>query len=252
MPRFTEFRQLEPVREVFYRDWETRGIAARPEAICWHYTVGWDAGSIHTLRGGTERDVSAHFVICRNGEIVQILDTDDASWCQGVRAGNEMGHWINEKVQPWKESVPWANENLLCISVEVVNFGWNWDRGPQDPGRPESYQPYAPEQIESAIKLRDLIASAHDIPTDSAHQVGHEHLDQAKADPGPLWPWDVISQPPMAGVNWQAEWQREHDERMVQGSDLGEAVRALNRAVVVIPADRRLRSQLNRDYKGRL
>ena len=91
MPLFDEFRRVEPLRDVFYKNWKTHGIQGGPEVICWHYTVGNDAASLHTLRGGTERDVSSHFVILANGEIVQILNTDDASWCQGVRPGNEMG-----------------------------------------------------------------------------------------------------------------------------------------------------------------
>jgi N-acetyl-anhydromuramyl-L-alanine amidase AmpD len=252
MPRFTEFRQLEPVREVFYRGWQTRGITGKPEVICWHYTAGGDSASAHTLRGGTIREVSSHFVIMTNGEVVQIIDTDDASWCQGVRSGNEMGHWVNEKVKPWKEAVPWANENLLCISVEVVNWGWNWSGGPKDASLPESFQPFAPEQLDAAIRLRDRICTTHSIPVDSAHQIGHEQIDRVKQDPGPQWPWEMIAQPVFPGVDWQAEWQREHDARMAQGADLGDAVRALNRAVVVVPSDRRFRSRLNRDYVGRL
>ena len=251
MPLFDEFRRVEPLRDVFYKNWKTHGIQGGPEVICWHYTVGNDAASLHTLRGGTARDVSSHFVILANGEIVQILNTDDASWCQGVRAGNELDHWVNQKVQPWKSAVPWANENLLCVSVEVVNAGWSWDGGPRDPALPESYQPYASDQIDAAIFLRDRLCSAHDIPVDNAHQIGHEQLDRAKADPGPQWPWELIAAPPFPGVDWHSEWDSEHQARMVQGADLGDAVRALNRAGVYRPADRKLRTALNERYAGR-
>ena len=252
MPLFDEFRHMETVREVFYRDWETHGVQGQPEAICWHYTVGNDAASLHTLRGGTARDVSSHFVILANGEIVQILNTDDASWCQGVRAGNEMGHWVNEKVKPWKSAVPWANENLLCVSVEVVNWGWHWDGGPRDPALPESYQPYASDQIDAAIRLRDRLCSTYGIPIDNAHQIGHEQLDRAKADPGPQWPGDVIAEPAGAGIDWRAEYSREHTDRMAQAVDLGDAIRALNRAVIYRPADRELRTRLNASYAGKV
>jgi N-acetyl-anhydromuramyl-L-alanine amidase AmpD len=252
MPLFDEFRHMEPVREVFYRDWETHGVQGQPEAICWHYTVGNDAASLHTLRGGTERDVSSHFVILANGEIVQVLNTDDASWCQGVRVGNELDHWVNQKVKPWKSAVPWANENLLCVSVEVVNAGWSWDGGPRDPALPESYQPYASDQIDAAIRLRDRLCSTYGIPIDNAHQIGHEQLDRAKADPGPQWPWDVIAEPAGAGIDWRAEYSREHTDRMAQAVDLGDAIRSLNRAVIYRPADRELRTRLNASYAGKV
>jgi N-acetyl-anhydromuramyl-L-alanine amidase AmpD len=251
--RFEEYRQVEPLREVFYPDWTVGGFKGFPEVVCWHYTAtSIESACLHTLRGGTARDVSCHFVITAHGEIIQILPTDCASWCQGVLPVNETGHWVTQKVRPWKASVSYANENLLCISVELVNAGWMWGAGVHDSSQPEAYQPYPVEQIDAAIRLRDRLHSAHDIPIDRMHQIGHQELDIQKSDPGPQWPWNLIAEPAGAGIDWEAEYDREHKDRMEQAADLGGAIRSLNRALVVLPSDRKLRSRLNRDYAGKV
>lgn len=250
---FSDYKQVVPLREVFYRDWTVGPFTGGPEVICWHYTAtNNEAGSLHTLRGGSHRDVSCHFVITARGEIVQIVPTEYAAWCQGVLPVNERGHWVTKKVAPWKQSVPYANENLLCVSVEVINAGHGFKPGGRA-SQPEDYQPYTLPQIDAAIRLRDRLHDEHGIPVDRTHQIGHQELDIQKSDPGPLWPWDRIAEPSAQapGTDWEAAYTREHAARMAQATDLGSAVRALNRAGVYRPADRKLRTALNEKYAGR-
>lgn len=83
---------------------KNRGRAITPSALVIHYTAGGSTdGAVQTfLNAG----VSAHFVIGRNGELIQMVDTDVAAWHAGVSIWNgrrELNQW--------------------SIGIELVNWG---------------------------------------------------------------------------------------------------------------------------------
>ena len=178
--------------------------STEPAAIIIHYTAGGSAeGSINWLCDGQSK-VSCHFLIARDGDQIQLVDTDLAAWHCGIseiEIDNEMK----------------ANANLYTIGIELANHGllqkingsfyYELGRGMgqykreepvfaklvYDDGRTvEGYwEPYPDEQIDS---LQDLLLKLKKSGYDKAvnNPIGHEEIAMPlgrKMDPGPLFPW---------------------------------------------------------------
>ena len=140
------------------------------EGIVYHYTAGAFAGSVAWLCDPRSQ-ASAHFVISKAGEVVQLASLDDRTWHAGVSTFRGRG-MVNERT--------WG--------IEIENFG------PTAAG----WDPYTEEQLVAAVVLtRDLVARMPNVvEVRAAPQrflVGHEHVAPTrKKDPGPAFPWGRI------------------------------------------------------------
>jgi len=128
-----------------------------------HDTEGRFIGSIHTLQN-PRVDGSAHFVVSRRGQIVQLVPVTDVAW----HSGN--GWW-----------------NLHSIGIE--HEGWAGVRA------------YTETEYEASAKLVAYLAHRWGIPLDREHIIGHAEVPDPyhrgrlggvshHTDPGPYWRWD--------------------------------------------------------------
>jgi N-acetyl-anhydromuramyl-L-alanine amidase AmpD len=121
-------------------------------------------GNIWWLSGGHSH-ASAHYVISRDGSIVQLVHLSDIAW----HAGN------------WK---------VNCHSVGIEHVG-------------ETYDPngFTAAQYRSSARLVAWLVRRYGIPVDRRHIIGHSQVPDPKdpallggsahhTDPGPHWRWD--------------------------------------------------------------
>jgi hypothetical protein len=135
------------------------------ECIVVHVTEGGFDGSVHVLTGGRSH-ASAHYVVNRDGRIMQLVHQSDIAW----HAGNAR---INKE------------------SVGIEHVGLTYDPA----GFPRA------EYVASA-KLAAWIARRALMPIDRAHFIGHSEVPDPSeparrggsdhhTDPGPYWNWKL-------------------------------------------------------------
>lgn len=134
---------------------------------------------IHTIQGSLQsgvntiahgaREVSAHYLVGRDGTVVQMVREADTAWhagtCPPERDPDEC-EWPQSRV---------LNRN----SIGIEHAGHT------------THPDYPTEAMyrASAALVRHL-AEAHGIPLDRDHIVGHEEIKPTKPDPGPHWDWE--------------------------------------------------------------
>jgi N-acetyl-anhydromuramyl-L-alanine amidase AmpD len=127
-----------------------------------HDTEGRFIGSIRTLQN-PRTDGSAHFVVSRQGQIVQLVPVTDVAW----HSGN--GYW-----------------NLHSIGIE--HEGWAGRRA------------YTEAEYRASAKLVAYLAHRWGVPLDRKHIIGHAEVPNPNhrgwlggvsghTDPGPYWNW---------------------------------------------------------------
>jgi N-acetyl-anhydromuramyl-L-alanine amidase AmpD len=132
------------------------------DAIVIHDTEGRFIGSIHVLQRASTRG-SAHFVVSRRGQVVQLVPVTDVAW----HAGNA---W-------W---------NLHSIGIE--HEGWA--------GR----HAYTEKEYRASAQLVAYLAHRWGVPLDRRHIIGHAEVPDPyhpgrfggfshHTDPGPYWNW---------------------------------------------------------------
>jgi N-acetyl-anhydromuramoyl-L-alanine amidase len=117
--------------------------------------LDWDAHPYYqTIRG---LQVSAHFFVRRNGDLVQFVSANDRAWHAGTSA--------------YKGK---SNCNDYSIGIELEGL------------EGDSFEP---EQYEALQSLLPALAQQFPI----AHIAGHEHIAPGrKADPGPGFLWNAL------------------------------------------------------------
>ena len=140
-----------------------RKEGARPSMILIHYTGMETAEAAFSRLCDPASEVSAHYMIERNGQITQMVDEDKRAWHAGVSL------WQGE-----------TDINSCSIGIELENKGHEF-----------GYEDFPPAQIKA------LIALCHDIMT--RHEIkwilGHEDVAPGrKQDPGEKFPWSVLAQ----------------------------------------------------------
>lgn len=104
--------------------------------------------------------VSAHYVVGRDGEVVQMLSDDLRAW----HAGNSK--WGNT-----------FDMNSSSIGIELDNNG---------------FEPFSDAQISSLLILLKKLKTAHNIPTQNF--IGHGDVAPTrKGDPSILFPWKILA-----------------------------------------------------------
>ena len=153
---------------------ETNRTRRTIDAIVIHDTEGRFIGSVRALQNA-RRDASAHFVVSRRGQIVQLVPVTDVAW----HAGNS--RW-----------------NLHSIGIE--HEGWA--------NRPKSY---TPAEYRASAELVAYLAHRWGVPLDRRHIIGHAEVPAPyrrgryggvshHTDPGPHWRWGHY----MRLVRWYA------------------------------------------------
>lgn len=95
-----------------------KGGIITPKFIVMHYTAGYTTrGDVNTLtkslaQGGRD-NVSAHLVVGRDAEVVQMVPFNRKAWHAGP------SEWVN----PLNDEV-WSDLNRHSIGIEISNAGW--------------------------------------------------------------------------------------------------------------------------------
>lgn len=132
----------------------------KPNFVIIHHTA--QNSCEQTLKTFTtpKSQVSAHYVICKDGTV---------------------HHMLNDYLRAWQAGVSkWGNNtdiNSSSIGIEIDNNG---------------FEPFTDQQITSLLKLLADLKKAYGIPT--ANFIGHQDIAPGrKVDPSVYFPWKTLS-----------------------------------------------------------
>ncbi|MEO9897913.1 MAG: N-acetylmuramoyl-L-alanine amidase [Paracoccaceae bacterium] len=138
----------------------------KPEFVVLHYTAMALAEDALRILCSPEREVSAHYLICKTGKLWQLVPEIDRAWHAGE------GEWL---------SLP--DMNSRSIGIELDNDGQT---------------PFEEAQMSVLETLLADILNRWSIPP--THVIGHSDMAPGrKIDPGPLFDWDRLERAGLAG-----------------------------------------------------
>jgi hypothetical protein len=150
-----------PITYMQSRHWSER-YGTRIDRIVIHTTQGEGPWTPNYLVSNT-RNVSAHFLVMRDGATYQFVQEAKKAWHAGC----------------WNPR-----------SIGIEHEGWAEQRNPYT----GAARPYTDAQYASSAKLVAWIADKWGIPKDRAHIVGHGDRELSNCndhwDPGPAWDWN--------------------------------------------------------------
>ncbi len=130
-----------------------------------HYTEMEDKGFAIERLCDPEAAVSAHYLIGKGGEVVQLVPEEKRAWHAGV------SYWRGIR-----------DVNSASIGIELDH-----------PGHKYGYTGFPDEQFEALVPLVARMVKEHGIPR--ANVVGHSDVAPArKIDPGELFPWERLAE----------------------------------------------------------
>lgn len=181
-----------------------------PEVVVVHYTAGsGNALATAALFADPKRKASAHFVVGRDGAIVQCVDLEDAAWHAGDGGRSRFPSTAQLHVSDFVAlgSVPSEprSVNRRSIGIELCNRGFA-PRGPnpyvtarhRNPSSKSTrWESYTDRQLDALHNL--TIWLTQEIST-LRWVTGHEDVTNrhtlgtigGKVDPGPAFPWLVV------------------------------------------------------------
>ena len=133
----------------------------KPNFVIIHHTA--QDSCAQTLRTFTllRTQVSAHYVICKDGTVYHMLNDYMRAWHGGIARWGAV-----------------TDINSISIGIELDNNG---------------FEPFAEPQINSLLHVLTYLKKQYNIPT--ANFIGHGDIAPTrKNDPNPLFPWQRLSQ----------------------------------------------------------
>jgi N-acetylmuramoyl-L-alanine amidase len=132
----------------------------RPDHVVLHYTGAVDAADALRILSSARPRVSAHYLVVRDGTIIQLVDERARAW----HAGSSQ----------WGSSI---DLNSSSIGIELDNNGREF---------------YPPVQIDALLRLLADLRQRYRLP--AANFLGHSDVaPRRKVDPGPLFPWRTLA-----------------------------------------------------------
>jgi len=133
----------------------------KPNFVILHHTAQNSCEQTLTTFTTVKSQVSAHYVICKDGTVHHMLNDYFRAWQAGV------SKWGNA-----------TDINSLSIGIEIDNNG---------------FEPFTDEQINSLLQLLDRLKRAYNIPT--ANFIGHADIAPGrKVDPNKYFPWQKLAE----------------------------------------------------------
>jgi len=133
----------------------------KPEICVIHITEG-NRKSVISEFSSFSTQKSSHYLVCKDGEIIQFVPELLSAWTQGI-----VNNPTNEIViQHTKSRI---NINNISISIEHEGY---------------ANQPLTPVQYETSAKLILDICQRNNIPLDCGHIVKHNEINNWKTCPG--------------------------------------------------------------------
>jgi len=143
--------------------------------------------------------VSAHFLVERDGTILQMAALDERTWHAGGASsklfgtGNVNGRTIGIEVMNVGPVI--ANSAGQYETTFGKRFGGRLLHVDAEPGKYGMWEAYDESQVQALIKLTRDLKQLYPILASEPDErlLGHEHVDPTrKMDPGPVFPWDRI------------------------------------------------------------
>jgi N-acetylmuramoyl-L-alanine amidase len=139
----------------------TNSNLRKPNFVILHHTAQNSCEQTLTTFTTVNSQVSAHYVICKDGTV---------------------HHMLNDYLRAWQAGTSkWGNAtdiNSLSIGIEIDNNG---------------FEPFTEPQINSLLQLLDRLKRAYNIPT--ANFVGHADIAPGrKVDPNKYFPWQKLAE----------------------------------------------------------
>ena len=169
-----------------------------PDTIIIHYTAGSSVeSSVRTLTDPSV-EASAHLVVGREGEVVQLVPFDHIAWHAGRSRYTFPDGSSRSDFNKSSIGIETDNAGALTSSGSDRYSSWfNRNYGPEEVIRaahrnesaPRYWHKYTPSQIESVEAICRLLAAEYPI----RHILGHEEIaPDRKSDPGPAFPLDKL------------------------------------------------------------
>ncbi|MBV2143943.1 N-acetylmuramoyl-L-alanine amidase [Falsochrobactrum sp. TDYN1] len=166
-----------------------------PAFLILHYTGLPTAEEALEILKSPEREVSAHYLVHEDGEVVQMVSEKARAW----HAGKSF----------WKGEI---DLNSASIGIEIVN-----------PGELENYPPFKEPQIEAVICLCRSICERYEIRSENV--LAHSDIAPVrKNDPGHNFPWKRLHD---AGIGHFIEPTPIRGGRFLARGEQGQPVEAL-------------------------
>ena len=133
----------------------------RPNFVILHHTAQNSCEQTLATFTTVKSQVSAHYVICKDGTV---------------------HHMLNDYLRAWQAGVSkWGNAtdiNSLSIGIELDNNG---------------FEPFTEQQVNSLLQLLNRLKEAYSIPT--ANFIGHADIAPGrKVDPNRYFPWQKLAE----------------------------------------------------------
>lgn len=166
-----------------------------PIFLILHYTGVATAQEALDILKSPEREVSAHYLVHENGDVVQMVSEKARAWHAG------QSFWKGER-----------DLNSASIGIEIVN-----------PGELDDYPPFKELQLESVIELCRNICQRHSIPPENV--LAHSDIAPTrKTDPGHNFPWKKLYE---AGIGHYVEPTPIRSGRFFARGEQGQPIEAL-------------------------
>ena len=165
--------------------------------ICNHISVGL-RGSVTNWFNNPNSQSSYHYLVCKNGDIIQFVRDEDTAWSQGiVNKPTAKIYFDNGRINP--------NWYLISISHEVT-----------------STEALTEEQYQSSLWLHNELINKYNIPITREFIIGHFELDSVNRvnDPQRNFPWDRL-------INDLIKLNNKEDVSMKKIENIDEALKVL-------------------------
>jgi N-acetylmuramoyl-L-alanine amidase len=150
---------------------ERKGCTA-PDCVILHYTGMAEADAALRVLCNPAREVSCHYFIHEDGQILQLVPESRRAWHAGKSS------WHGE-----------TDMNSRSIGVEIVNPGHDLTKSPPEP---YDYPDFPDVQIDAVIRLVKDIAARWKISP--ARILAHSDIAPGrKIDPGEKFPWNKLA-----------------------------------------------------------
>jgi N-acetyl-anhydromuramyl-L-alanine amidase AmpD len=165
----------------------TRGRSGHHvRCIVLHITAGADAASCIGWFNNPTSDVSAHYVIDRDGTTFACVDENDTAWANGVM--NQPNTAISVVYDWWMGGI---NPNSETVSIECAGYS-----SMEPSGQPPELVGYTQAQFDALGELLPAIAARHGLTVDGSTLIGHCDIDGVNR----------VNCPGLSEDEWRALW----------------------------------------------
>lgn len=166
------------------------------ECLILHYTAGYSGGSSVNWFLSPASKASAHFVVDRDGTVIQMVRLSDRAW----HAGGASSRWRGLPPNPRSIGIEIANLGPMKADgrggwIDVYGRAWRGTPFLDTSGR--AWEPYPEAQVAAVaqlvhqlLQIAPILAQRDEQPGQQRRICGHQDVDPSrKTDPGPAWDW---------------------------------------------------------------